>query len=517
MKRLLVLSALSVFIVLNQARPAAAQFRDLVEHLPEGANTLALFNFEAMMASPLAEQEKWNEGYANMYQSGLILVPPQTSHVVIGAQMDIELMTPHWHATVMGVNYEPSMISLTSKYGGNVDQIDGQEAAVLPNNTYVVQFGKDAVGTMFPADRQQATRWVEHVYDDNSTGSSLGEYLAEAETFADREGGTPIILAIDLEHVLSPKMIRHRLDSAACLKGKQVDLDQVATVLASLRGATLGINITDHVFGGLKIDFDQDISLIKEFAKPLVLEVLGNHGAMINEFNDWQVEASGKEILLRGSLGQSGLTRICSILDAPADLRPMDESASPGDAESKQNLVARTTLQYYKMLEQLLGDLKQQKETTQTTTAGLEGMWYERYATKIEAMPTLNVDPEMVQFGVQLAGALRQAEGAMKGVGVARATGFANMQGAQIYDYQEAQVGGAGVGPLGGVYAGGAYAYRSSYNPWESLRADGQEMAQMDMQAKIKGYGAANQVLETIQVAMATIKQKMTAKYQIQF
>ncbi len=37
------------------------------------------------------------------------------------------------------------------------------------------------------------------------------------------------------------------------------------------------------------------------------------------------------------------------------------------------------------------------------------------------------------------------------------------------------------------------------------------------MQAKIKGYGAANQVLETIGVAMGNIKRKMTEKYQIEF
>jgi hypothetical protein len=165
----------------------------------------------------------------------------------------------------------------------------------------------------------------------------------------------------------------------------------------------------------------------------------------------------------------------------------------------------------------LLTDLRQQKQTDNMTTAGLEAMWYKKYAAKIESLPTLNVDPEMVQFAVQLSGALRQAEAAMTGVGQARATGFANMQGQQIYDYQEAQVGGAGVGPLGGVYAGGAYAYRSAYNPWESLRADGQQIAQIDMQAKVKGYGAANQVLESIEVAMGTIKQKMTEKYKIQF
>jgi hypothetical protein len=509
------LRALSVLFVLSLASSASAQFQTLVRHVPEDVNTLALFNVEAMMASPLAQKEQWSEGYQKMYNSGLIMVPPKANQVVIASQMDVELMEPHWHAMVMNVSYEPSMIEVTSRYGGNVDKVDGQEAAVLPNDTYVIKFGKYIVGSMFPADRQKATRWVEHAFSSDNR-QPLGEYLTEAEGFANKNG-TPIILAVDLEHVLSPLRIRHGLDSAEFLKGKTVDLDQVAKVLSSVRGLTLGVTITDRVVGGLKIDFDDDVSSIKEYAKPLVLAVLSNHGAMIQEFNDWNVLVNGKEILLRGALNKSGLQRICTLLDAPADLRPAAPSSSGGDAQSNESLVAQTTLQYFKMLEQMLGDIQHDKETTQTSTAGLEAMWYKRYAAKIDALPVLNVDPAMIQFGTQLSASLRNAQGAMQGVGVSRASQFANMQGAQDYDTQEASVSGAGVGPYGGWAAGSAYAYRSVYNPWASLRSDGQEIAQIDMSAKIKGYGQANQVMENVTVAMANMRKQMTEKYQIEF
>ena len=263
------------------------QFETLVRHLPEDANTLVLFNVEEILASPLAEKEGWRERLENMYSSGLILVPPQANQFVIASQMDIELMEPHWTATVMNLSYEPSMIDVTKRYGGNVDEIDHQDAAVLPNDTYVIKFGKFIAGTMSPADRQKATRWIEHAFSNNDS-RPLGEYLTEAEGYADTKK-TPIILAIDLQHVLSPSLIRSRLGSAELLKGKNVDLDALAKALSSIRGATLGLNLTDHMFGGLKIDFSEDVSMTKEFAKPLVLQVLSNHGAMIQEFNDWEV------------------------------------------------------------------------------------------------------------------------------------------------------------------------------------------------------------------------------------
>lgn len=509
MNRLITMSPILALMVLLQESPALGQFKTLIRHVPEQANTLVLFNVEGIMATPMGQSKGWRERHENMASSGLVLVPPDAKQFVLASQMDIELMVPRWHTTVMNLSYEPSMLKVVQRYGGNVDQIDDQEAAVLPNDTYVVKFGKSIAGTMFPADRQKATRWVKSAYS-SSSREPLGEYLTEAEGYADKNG-TPIILAMNLEHVFSRSFIRHRLDSAESLKGKKVDLDQLANLMAGIRGITLGITITDRMFGGLKIDFAEDMSMTKEFAKPLLLEILGNKGAMIQEFNDWDISVNGKQILLRGSLYQSGAQRICTVLDSPADLRPIASSSTGG--ESNESLVARTTLQYWKMLNQLLDDITKKRKTTQTQTAGLVGMWYNQYANKIDAMPILNVDPEMLDFGTQVSGALRQSQNAMQGVGVEQASGMANMQGNNVYNY--AYGGRAGVGRYGGV--GGAYGYRYQSNPRASLRADGAEIAQIKTNARIKGYGTANQITQNLEIAMADMRKKMTLKYQIEF
>ncbi len=510
MNRLINLSLSLAILVSLQASSAFGQFKTLIRHVPEEANTMVLFNVEEIMATPLAQKEGWRESYDKMSSSGLILVPPATNQFVLASQMDIELMEPRWSVTIMDLTYEPSAIKVTEKYGGNVDEIDGQEAAVLPNDTYVVKFGKSIAGTMFPADRQKATRWVRDAYASNNP-EPLGEYLAEAEGYADKNG-TPIILAINLENVFSPSFIRDRLNSAESLQGKTVDLDQLAKVMASIRGATLGITITDRVVGGLKVDFSEDASMTAEFAKPLLLEVLGRHGAMIQEFNDWTMQVSGKQMLLRGSLFKSGLQRICTVLDSPADLRPLETPNLKG-GETNESLVARTTLQYWNMLNQLLEDITKKKKTTQTQTAGLVAMWYKQYANKIDAMPILNVDPEMLQFGSQVSGSLRQAQSAMQGVGVQQASGMANMQGNNVVDY--AYGGAAGYGRYGGY--GGAYGYRYQSNPRASLRADGQQIAQIKTNARIQGYGTANQITQNLEVALADMRKKMTLKYQIEF
>ncbi len=511
MNRSICIPLVFVLIVLIQPQSSRAQFETVVRHLPEDANTLMLFNMEAILATPLAVQEKWSENEGSEFSSGLLIVPPQTLHLAMATQMDIELMQPHWHVSVMELSEEPSMLTVTERYGGNVDEIGGQEAAVLPNNMYVIKFGKFIAGTMYPADRQKTTRWVDDVFA--LTGRKpLAPYLAEAENYAKQ---TPILLAIDLQHVLSPKFIRSKLDAMKSLQGQKVNLDQLATALASVRGATLGIEITDHVFGGLKVDFDSDITIMKDFAKPLLLECLGNHGAMIQEFNDWKVEVTAKEVLLKGALGGSGTQRILSLLDAPPSMRAREQPTSTtttGDAKSSESLTARSTQQYFKTIEMLLSDLRGEDKQHQLTTPGLVAMWYAKYAAKIDALPILHVDPELVSFATQVSGALRQSQDVMRSAGVRTASRMANMQGAQVYDYQYA----AGATERYGFYGGG-YAYRYQSNPWASLRADGQQIAQINEQETSRGYASANKLMQEITVSMANMRKKMTEKYGVEF
>jgi hypothetical protein len=66
----------------------------------------------------------------------------------------------------------------------------------------------------------------------------------------------------------SSALIRDRIGRFESLKGQNVDLNKLADALASIRGATLGMTIRDEVFGKLKVDFKEDVSMTRDFAKP---------------------------------------------------------------------------------------------------------------------------------------------------------------------------------------------------------------------------------------------------------
>jgi len=114
-------------------------------------------------------------------------------------------------------------------------------------------------------------------------------------------------VAIDLrleDAPLGVEEVKAKLAAFESLKG--IDLDKASQALASIRGLTLGLTVTDRRNGAIRVDFNEDISVIRDVAKPLLLEALGNQGMMINEFRDWNVQVTEKQVRLSGTLEDCG-------------------------------------------------------------------------------------------------------------------------------------------------------------------------------------------------------------------
>lgn len=499
---------LLVAILLSSATSVQAQFHHLVLHLPDGANTLVLFNVEKLKASPLGSKEGWQENHDKLFSAGFLMVPPQATRFVMAAQVDFETNRVSWDTAVADLEYEPNMVKVAEDHGGSVDQIGDNDAAVLPSDTYVVKFGKNMAGMMSPGNRQSVGRWVQSVYS-SSNRQPLTSYLQEAEKYADH--GTPIIMAMDLQHLLSPRQIRARLATFQSLKGHDVDLDQLSKVLSSVRGMTLGITVGQSVFGKLKIDFGEDVSMTKAYAKPLLLEALANHGAMINEFNEWKAEVAGTEISIEGYLQQSGRQRILSMLDAPPALHAPVAQAANDSKESQQQLAVLSSQHYFKSIEQLVNDLSEHRKSGKTS--GQVALWFGKYARRVDGLPILHVDPKLVQFGAYVANQLRQAQSAMQGIGENQAVELANQPDAVVDDTSFRS--GAAVGRFGGFGAGYSYRYRE--DPRASARLGFQQSAQIRTQQRVQGNVDANQIMEGIESNMAQVRDEMTEKYQVEF
>jgi len=489
-----------------------AQFEELTLRLPNQSNMLILFDVEKIMASPIAQKEGWRENHENLASSGLLLIPPASTRFAMAASVDFEIGHSVWEAAVMDLQYEPSMPRVAAKYGGTVDEIAKLKAAMLPSDTCVVQFGKRIAGVMVPGNRQRVAQWVEQVYSANRV-NPLSAYLREAENFAERNA--QVIMALDLNHVYSRGAMRHAVGESAALKGKDVDLDALADVLASVKGITLGVSVKNNVTGAVKVDFEKDVSIMKDFAKELLLEALANHGAMINEFRDWKTTVTANRVMISGPLYQSGRQRIMSLVETPPGLQAKASASSEeGTEEQKKKLTALATQQYFNQLTQLVRDLLSQREGGQTS--GQIGIWYQKYARRIDNLPILNVDKDLVDFGSHVSSQLRQSETAMKGIGARSAVRQSNLGNVSSVDYAYAGGGGYRYGRWGG-WSGSGFAYGYRNDAQTALSLKGQERARIETQERIRGNTSANLIMQGVEAEFGEMRRHLTEKYDVEF
>ncbi len=481
-----------------------AQFAGLLARVPPRANAIVVLNMEKILDSPLAQKENWRLQREKIYAAGLTMLPPDANQFVMAAQMDLEFMQPAWEVALLSLDEEVSAVDIAAAKHGQIDRISERNAVILPTDAYLVQFNKNMVGVMRPANRQNVATWLRQT-DTTSGRPDLSPYLSESVSFADK-GGTPIIMAIDLQDFVSPDLIRSRIGKMESLKGQQIDVDKWVDAISSVRGVTLGITIRERMVGRIKVDFDKDVSFLADVAKPLLLEVLGNQSAMIDEFADWEPKVEAKQISLGGNLGRSGLMRLSSLFAAPPSLeKTPSESLSntPPDAGSLQKLASQ---QYYRSVAELVEDLKEKPSTTGVKTLGQVGAWFGKYAQRIDNLPVLNVDPELLDYGTFVSSALREAEATFRGAGGRMRVESLNVP--TQYDTYSAYRGGYG---RWGAFGGYGEVYREDVKAMQSVRT------QIRTEERVNTASSGRDVMQQIAQATADIRRKMAQKYQIEF
>ena len=484
---------IAILISVSIVNSAFAQFGGLTSRIPRDANAIVILNAQRIKASPLAQKENWRATHEKAHAAGLTILPPTAKHFVLAAKMDFEFMQPIWEVALADLSYSVSMAQVAARWGGTVDRVAGKTAALLPDDSYVLPFGETKVGAMRPANRQSVSRWVRST--DTTSFDNLSDYLAQAQAYADKNG-TPIIMALDLHDVVSPDVVKAKADAIKAMQ-HDIDIDRVANAIAGMRGITLGITIKDRVGGALIVDFNDDVTFMKDIAKPLVLSVLSNHSAMIDEFETWRVTVTSKRIKIGGPLYRSGLQRILSVLDVPAALHDAMPSAEDATEEDMAKIASQA---YFKSVTGLVEDLQDKPRSTDVKTAGQVGLWYGRYAKKIDSLPLLNVDQELLDYGAFVAESLREAEASLRNVGGQTRVRQLNAP-AQYRTYGR----------------WGTYGYYGTYGYVESPRLEAQNRARIATEERVKGARSTRQIMQGVSNATADVRRRMTEKFQAEF
>jgi hypothetical protein len=135
---------------------------------------------------------------------------------------------------------------------------------------------------------------------------------------------------------------------------------------------------------------------MKDFSKALLLEVLGDFGYMIDDFETWKASQSGKTVFLGGTLSAGGLRRVLSLVDAPS--LPVGKPESMNTPSANLDPMALPSQRYFQEITALLDDMTKRENAKYAKQAG----WYDKYARKVSQLSMVNVDPELMDYGVDV-------------------------------------------------------------------------------------------------------------------
>jgi len=459
---------------------AGAQENELLKYIPPSANAIVVIDADALMNTELAVREKWQDKRAKAYAQRPIAVPPEASGVIIAAQLDAAHdLERRWEISVIGMPEKMPMSAVARAEGGYVDTINGASAVWTPTEAYFVELPGTTLGTAFPGDRKAVSQWID--FTRNAQKSVVSDYLQAAAAGVDAK--TQIVMALDLKDVPQPHLVRERLAASPLVRDDDNRINQLADLIVGIQGIKLSISVTNRILGELRVDFADNTSVLGELAKPLLLETMDNLEVHLDELEKWSASVEGNSIVLKGTLTEDSMRRVTSLLELPStkfsELQGVEE-ATPGSTDYVQ-----ASQTYYTSVMSLIDDLRRTLKERRDNHA----VWMENYGRKIDALPILNVDEELVGWGAMVAETFRAVSVSEKSAGVRSGVRKSKVYGNYVYS---------------------GYGY-DTYKPGSVRKTEIQreEFAEATM-LRFDSW-------KEIEDASADIRRKMTQKYGVEF
>lgn len=510
---------LFLFIVSGWVQLASAQFSELIGRVPKDANAAIFIDTDKIFKSPVATQGRWQQRREAAFEAGVSALSTQATQVVLAARMDIEFGRSVWELSLARFPDGAKINNVAGRFGGAIDMVEGKSAARLPGDLFVVQLTDRVLAAHTPANRQDVGRWLRST-DTTDPRERYSDYLGRAYQYATKIG-TPLIMAIDLSQLASVTEMVERLGEFESWNGSDEETRGAAELLAGIEGVTLGVTFGERVRGSIRVDFAASPSVLKGQGKGLLIETLEKHGSVIDDFRDWSPSVRDNTFLLSGPVSEEGMRRLLSVLALPAPLAEASDQVKLSQDGSPESAMRVASQQYFQSVTVLLDDLRGKAKRDGVKTFGQAATWYGKYARKIDALPLLNVDPVLVDFGRRVADGLRSGEVSMKGVGMRSAVRTAGPTASYGGDYD------SGYGDYYGGYYGG---YRGYYNGYgtgyqgtgfnvarDAVRAESQADTVVRTQERVAGAAAVQQLWTQLDQATAEIRRDMTVKYQAEF
>jgi len=485
MKRLA--STFALFVV-SFPSLMAADFPSLLSQVPDDSNTITLIDVEALLKTPIAKAKGWDKRFRDGSADRPAYFPPEASKVVIASQVDmLRDFSSTWQAAVIDMKDDVNLDQVARAEGGYTDQVGKAKVVWAPSDAYFLAAGPTTLGLLTPANRQSIGRWSDQLQ--TARAGRLSDFLKEASESAGQ--GAQILIAIDAENVVQPHRVRARLQDSQA--SKVLNIEETTQLLSSLKGLTLKIQLSDKAAADVRIEFGRAVKLSPEIAKALFIRALDTMGMSLPATDGLECSVSGMTINLTGDLDPDSLRRVLSLTEMQTT--KFSSLKEEKIEESSASDVAQLSLAYFQSIDSMLKDLRKRTKSSGTNN---DAVWISRYAAKIDRLPILHVDEELLTYGEKLSETLHIMSGSRR---------MSTLEGSVA---SRAERSSAGVSTDNYGYGYGAYNYTS---PGEASRNAGNAR----LNAHAQGSAVQIQGWTLIDEATLEIRKAMTKKYSIEF
>ena len=470
---------------------SSASAADPVSWLPAEINAVARVNVAEAYKSPLARKEGWQKQVNESFVQQDSMIPPGTEQIIIGAALDLsnQLVANQKYA-VLVPEANLKLENLSDWMPGGFEVISGKQAAQFGDDGHIIDAG-DGCWLAGNGSRQAMSRWLNRGKGKGMT--HLSPYLQSA--LKAKINSAPVMLAVDLQDNFSKDKIAAQLKATDWFPTESA-ADKVADILASSYGITINVVLDKVRTGQVALDFGKDATPIKPVLEKLVAAILERLGASDDEFTEWMWTIKGSRVTGTGPISPGGVRRMLSVLDPPSITHAIS-SASASSSSTGEDRVAKTSQKYCKSIQILLDDLR----STLRKTKDNHALYLERYGRKIDDLPRLHVDAELLDYAAKVSSSLRYQGQSQRmsniRSGTRKAEAGVNYNHTAAYGY---------VGPYGGYGVG-------VYNTGTDPQGEATISAEENQAAREVRFSEWKQIED----GLAAIRTKMTQKYQLEF
>ncbi len=175
----------------------------------------------------------------------------------------------------------------------------------------------------------------------------------------------------------------------------------------------------------ISVDFSSPVGPSASIVKTLFLAMLEDAGAMIEEFPAARISTVENSVRLSCQLSNDSLQRLVSLIVPPRAPHQLPESApattppeaepqpTPQPAVDQATLELRANRRYLSSVNRMIDDLFRSSQNATDSRRVLT--WHETFARRIETLPTVNVSPELIEFGQRTARHFRTLATSLRG------------------------------------------------------------------------------------------------------